>query len=265
MQELGESLSNLLEEGEQFTYENFALKGQFGYPESLSQEWLSWTNRVRMIIEASFGYDSPVAQTLMLGLETSLLGFDRNNFNKAKAYISGSLKTAIDSLSQGFPTKIVKEIPFDLASGRIFIVHGHDDVLKTELEIFLKGLDLDPIVLHRQPDQGATLLEKFERHADVGFAFILLTPDDIAFARNELKLPEENRKMESRARPNVIFEFGFFVGRLGRPRVCCIYKDDVILPSDLEGLVYKKVEGSVESIGYPLIKELKAAGYTLKL
>jgi predicted nucleotide-binding protein len=64
---------------------------------------------------------------------------------------------------------------------------------------------------------------------------------------------------------NVIFEFGYFVGSLGRSRVCCLYKGDVVLPSDLNGLVYKKIEGSFDSQAFSIIKELKAAGYQIKL
>jgi len=73
------------------------------------------------------------------------------------------------------------------------------------------------------------------------------------------------RIKEKRARPNVIFEFGYFVGKLGRNRVCCLYKGDVSLPSDLGGLIYKKILSSVEAEGFGIIKELKAAGYRLKL
>lgn len=66
-------------------------------------------------------------------------------------------------------------------SNRVFVVHGHDHGAKTELEVFLTSVGLEPVVLHRQPDQGRTLIEKFEHHSDVGFAFILLTPDDVAY------------------------------------------------------------------------------------
>ncbi len=68
-----------------------------------------------------------------------------------------------------------------------------------------------------------------------------------------------------RARPNVIFEFGYFVGKLGRQRVCCLYKGEVVLPSDLGGLVYKKVDDSLESQAFGLILELKTAGYQIQI
>jgi predicted nucleotide-binding protein len=78
-------------------------------------------------------------------------------------------------------------------------------------------------------------------------------------------LSDERRMKEVRARPNVIFEFGYFVGKLGRRRVCCIYKGNVVLPSDIGGLVYKKLEGSLESQAFSIVLELKAAGYEIKM
>jgi predicted nucleotide-binding protein len=144
-------------------------------------------------------------------------------------------------------------------------VHGHDDRAKQELEIFLTELGLEPVVLHRQADQGQTIIEKFERYSDVGYAFILMTPDEMAYLSSEGDLPEGERTIELRARPNVIFEFGYFVGALGRPRVCCLYSGSVSLPSDLGGLVYKQYVNSIEEAGYSIIKELKAAGYNLRV
>jgi predicted nucleotide-binding protein len=149
-------------------------------------------------------------------------------------------------------------------SNKVFVVHGHDTELKNDVEIFLKGINLEPIVLHRQLDEGLTVIEKFEKHSDVNFAIILLTPDDIGYTAEEGKKKEEDRTIEFRARQNVIFEFGFFVGKLSRKNVCCIYKEGVTLPSDLSGLIYKKVNKSVEEVGMFLMRELKNAGLQVK-
>jgi len=148
---------------------------------------------------------------------------------------------------------------------KVFVVHGHDHALKGDLEIFLREIGLEPVVLHRQPDEGLTVIEKFERHSDVGFAFVILTPDDIAYDKSQAEVDERQRKVEYRARQNVIFEFGYFAGKLGRANVCCIYKEGVTLPSDLSGLLYKKVTSSIEDIGYGLIQELKTAGFDLAI
>lgn len=146
---------------------------------------------------------------------------------------------------------------------KVFIVHGRDEVSKTNLEVFLREIGLEPIVLHRQADIGQTVIEKFEANSDVGFAFILLTPDEIAYLTPQDSLPDDEREKELRARPNVMFEFGYFVGKLGRSKVCCLYTGDVVIPSDLNGLIYKKYASNIEEVAYSIIKDLKATGYDI--
>lgn len=146
---------------------------------------------------------------------------------------------------------------------KVFVVHGRDEAAKTGLEVFLHEIGLEPIVLHRQADEGLTIIEKFEKHSDVGYAFILLTPDEIAYLRSEDARPDPEREKELRARPNVIFEFGYFVGKLGRSRVCCLYTGNVSLPSDVSGLIYKRYEKNIEEVAYSITKDLKTAGYVI--
>lgn len=146
---------------------------------------------------------------------------------------------------------------------KVFVVHGHDEIAKTNLEMFLNEIGLQPIVLHRQADEGLTVIEKFEKHSDVGYAFILLTPDEVAYLKADEDKNDRDRKKESRARPNVIFEFGYFVGKLGRSRVCCLYTGNVTLPSDVSGMIYKKFNSSIDEVAYSIIKDLKASGYSV--
>lgn len=146
---------------------------------------------------------------------------------------------------------------------KVFVVHGRDEVAKTSLEVFLHEIGLEPVVLHRQADEGLTIIEKFEKHSDVGYVFILLTPDEIAYLAAEENKPDLERKKEFRARPNVIFEFGYFVGKFGRSRVCCLYTGNVSLPSDVNGIIYKRFEQSIEEVAYSIIKDLKASGYMI--
>ena len=151
------------------------------------------------------------------------------------------------------------------SSKKIFVVHGHDHELKADVEVFLRDLGLEPVVLHREPDEGRIVLEKFEHYSDVGYAIVLLTPDDVGFPATQLSKKDTERQVEYRARQNVIFELGFFAGKLGRSRVCCIYKSGVTLPSDLSGFVYKELRHSIEDVGYALIKEFRAAGLPVKM
>ena len=138
-------------------------------------------------------------------------------------------------------------------------------MLKSDVERFIHEIGLEPVVLHRQADNGNTVIENFEENSDVGYAFILLTPDEISMTKDQMYVDENSRITEYRARPNVIFEFGYFIGKLGRSKVCCLHKGDVTIPSDLAGLVYKKVDDSVDAQAYAIIKELKNAGYEIKV
>jgi predicted nucleotide-binding protein len=150
-------------------------------------------------------------------------------------------------------------VPKNLSSKKVFIVHGHNEHAKTELTLILTQLGFEPIILHEQPSQGMTVIEKLEKHSDVGFAFVLLTPDDKGCQKGQ----EDN--LLPRARQNVVFEFGLFVGKLGRNRVCCLYTGDVELPSDLQGLVYLPFKSSINEVRLDIVKELRAAGYEVKI
>lgn len=135
----------------------------------------------------------------------------------------------------------------------VFIVHGHDDGAKQAVARMVERLGLDAIILDEQPQDGRTIIEKFEEHAgEVGFAIVLLTPDDVGAKAGD----EENLK--PRARQNVIFELGFFVGKLGRERVCPLYKQGVEIPSDYDGVGYVEMG---ESDGWQLsvARELRSA------
>jgi len=136
----------------------------------------------------------------------------------------------------------------------IFIIHGRDDGLKETVARFISTLGLIPIILHEQSNQGRTIIEKFEKHARVGFAIALLTPDDLG------ALQEEAEDLKPRARQNVIFEFGYFMGSLGRQHVCALVKDDVDLPSDSSGILYISYDKS-GAWKMMLARELKEAGY----
>jgi predicted nucleotide-binding protein len=104
-------------------------------------------------------------------------------------------------------------------SDRIFVVHGHDDGMKVAVARVLERLGLKPVVLHEQPDKGRTIVEKFTDYSAVGFAVVLLSPDDMAYASN--KSPSAARP---RARQNVTFELGYFVGKLGRENVLALVR-----------------------------------------
>lgn len=122
-------------------------------------------------------------------------------------------------------------------SRKVFVVHGHDGEAKESTARFLENLGLEAIVLHEQASEGRTLIEKFEMYSDdVAFAVVLLTPDDMGYAAADTRTPRP------RARQNVIMELGYFIGRLGRTRVCGLHKGGIELPSDYQGVVYIEMD-----------------------
>lgn len=141
---------------------------------------------------------------------------------------------------------------------KVFIVHGHDTGPRESVARFLQRLDFEPIILHERPNKGRTIITKFQQEAaDVGFAIVLITPDDIGGAA-----PLVAGKLRSRARQNVIFELGFFVGVLGPERVTALIKGDVERPSDFDGVIYINLDDS-GAWKQTLARELHAAGFEI--
>jgi len=182
-------------------------------------------------------------------------------------------------------------------SKNIFIVHGRDHEPMKDLKSMLYDFGLDPIVLHEEASGGLTLAEKLEKYSDsVRYAFVILTPDDAGSQRTEVEdlksrlesppfvaifteshgvgqeakisrdfIKKEFERLKPRARQNAIFEMGYFWGLLKRRRVCCLLKEDVEKPSDIEGIVYIPFKNSVNEVQVKIMKELKEAGYEIKL
>lgn len=141
-------------------------------------------------------------------------------------------------------------------SNKIFIVHGHDDSAKNELARFIEKIGLKAIILHEQASGGNTIIEKIEEYANtVGFAIILYTACDKGKSKKEDDLKD-------RARQNVVFEHGYFVGKLGRNRVIALNKENIETPSDIDGVLYILMD-SVGAWKTQIVKELKNAGYTI--
>lgn len=143
-------------------------------------------------------------------------------------------------------------------SNRVFVVHGHDDASRETVARFLERLNVEAIVLHEQPSEGRTVMEKLEHYANVDFAVVLLTPDDVGAAK------ADSAHLQERARQNVVLELGYFVGRLGRKNVCALHKGPLELPSDYLGVVYVAFD-SGGGWRMHLAKELKSCGFTIDM
>lgn len=193
-------------------------------------------------------YEIERKQSFVKGLEvaTALL---ESMFEEIEEYWEHESDGIIVTVSQ-------KENGID--ASRVFVVHGRDHGTRDSVARFLEKKDLYPVILSEQPDEGLTIIEKFEKHANsVGFAVVLLTPDDVG------GIKEDNGNLRQRARQNVILELGFFLGRLGRDRVCAVIKGDVESPSDYHGVLYIPLD-AYEGWQKQLARNLKAAGFKIE-
>lgn len=189
----------------------------------------------------------------------------------AEAYHSGFiraqtlLESIIDEVQRYWPdgstvqpiaqSQAISEPP---VSNRVFVVHGRDLGVKDTVARFLESLELNPVVLQEQANEGRTIIEKFEDFSDVGYAVVLCTPDDVG------ALASEQENLRPRPRQNVVLEWGFFFGRLGRNRVCALLKEDVEIPSDYAGVVYIKLD-ELGAWQMELAREMRRAGLPVDL
>jgi len=204
---------------------------------------ITWTPAGRTFMASYLDYEQKMAQVQQ---ESFLSGLE-----KAK----GILESGITLIRRkGLPKKEESKRKI-LKSKKVFVVHGHDIQSRDELvNILEKEFGLEPIVLMDKPNKGRTLIEKFENNSiDVGYAFVILTPDDAGYSLKKLELPKH------RARENVILELGYFLGSLKRENVCCLRKGDTTIPSDLHGIVDIPYKENIKEIFLDIKRELQAA------
>ena len=139
------------------------------------------------------------------------------------------------------------------STNRVFVIHGHDELNTLRLQTMLKDqFSLDVVVMTARPGQSRPIIEKFEENArNCSFAFALFTPDDQV---------EKAEEKYHQARPNVIFETGWFVGRLGKERVMILLKEGTDIYSDFDGVSRVQYKDDVKDAFLQIQTELKASG-----
>lgn len=136
----------------------------------------------------------------------------------------------------------------------VFLIHGRDEAKWRELkDIIQSEFRLDPIILAQQPDMGAkTVIEKFEHYAETcAYAIAIFTPDDEV---------TDGAGIYLQARPNVIYELGWFCGRLGRSNVMLLLKEGTSMFSDFGGIIQKRFVTNVSERLVEIRIELEESG-----
>lgn len=191
--------------------------------------------------------------------ESDLASFMRDYGEPCIAFID-SLKLDVQNDEFDFnsaPTTKLNEVRSKSTdkNKRVFIVHGHDELLKTQTARFVEKLGFEAVILHEQANKGMTIIEKIEANTDVGFAIVLYTGDD----QGNTKEAAAKGELKERARQNVVFEHGYLIAKLTRARVVPLVSGGVELPSDISGMVY--IDDSNWST--EIAKEMKSAGYDI--
>lgn len=184
----------------------------------------------------------------------------RKNVTQGKVLAVQILKSAIkwlvDEIADASDVAPASATPARASSPprKIFIVHGHDDGARQTVARFIERIGFEAVILSEQANQGRTIIEKIEANHDVGFAVVLLTPDDVGGKSAETLQP--------RARQNVLLELGYFIARIGRQRVCTLAKGDLEIPTDFAGVVWERMD---DGGGWQqaLARELVAAEFTI--
>lgn len=239
-----------------------------------SSEFKKWKRDTEIAIDNIFGHESRHIKDFQ-NIKYSMVFFSsatpesefQNRYIKGLENAKAVLVSMAEEIDEYWDNesealiKVKKEESYESisaapVSNKIFIIHGHDSAMKESVARFIMKVGLDPIILHEQPNQGKTIIEKFEVYSDVQYAIALLTPDDTG---SSIKDPDS---IMCRARQNVIFEFGYFMGKLGRKNVVGLIKEEVEIPSDYSGVVYIPIDES-GAWKFLLVKELKHAGFDI--
>jgi predicted nucleotide-binding protein len=235
----------------------------------LQNEFYKWDDYNTELLHQIFTNNDPAeeysrsAGIFFVGGETSLFKqiqeFHSDVDRKLHRLDSLSERLELIPLSEEIRGKLDMRPPeAQISNRRVFIVHGHDELARETVARFLEKLHLEVIILHEQVSHGMTIIEKLEKYSDVGFAVVLLTPDD------EGRKAAEGEVLKSRARQNVVLELGYFVGKIGRNRVLALHSGSLELPSDYLGVVFVPLDpGGAWRL--TLAKELKNAGFPIDM
>lgn len=183
-------------------------------------------------------------------------------YNTGKWKMGGpesEFRSEVNDFVDAGPNGAVSEEGKSPDAQRVFVVYGHDTNARDEIELILRRVKANPIILESIPGKGDTLIEKLESLTEADFACVLLTPDDIGgTARCK---PDDFRP---RARQNVVLELGMVLSRLGRSRVAILVKgEEIEKPSDINGLIYIPFNQSVKEAVNDLAATLQEAGFSI--
>ena len=222
--------------------------------EKKAKECINWVDRILNLLN-SIQIEEKEINEIKLLIEQFKKDCDQYCFDE----IVEHLIAIKDNLQDEMPEpNDKKNNQINGCNSKVFIVHGHSELLIAQTESFLLKLGLKPIILREQVNKGQTLIEKLESYTDVAFAIVLYTSCDRG------GINDVNSPLKPRARQNVVFEHGYLNAKLGRDRVCALVQKGVEIPSDLSGIVYIQYDEN-GSWRYEIAREMREANLNVDM
>jgi predicted nucleotide-binding protein len=182
-----------------------------------------------------------------------------NVYDKGTIFVQGRDPSPVQALFARAPSAL--EVSARNESGpRAFVVYGHDEGSRIELEDLLTRWGCEPLTLDQLPSEGMTFTEKIEHYGhDVTFAVVLATPDDEGYPAGR------SSEKKYRTKQNVVLQLGMLLALLGRSKVAILIKDQHRMerPSDIPGLIYIPYIYHVSETAMQLAKEMNAQGFNV--
>ena len=139
---------------------------------------------------------------------------------------------------------------------QVLLMYGRDLEARQDVANYADSLGVQVIPLNENSFDTISLWA-----TETIFVIILLTPDDMVVSASE------PQRTSFRAAQNVIYEFGFFHGKLGPKRVCALFKSndeaELELPSNSLRDVCVRLDSAGEWKGW-LARQMRDAGLTIK-
>lgn len=153
-----EILRQLIDEGERFTFENFSYPHDFGrqYGGGDSPDWLAWKTRARNLVNTLNSNSSPAYKLATAAAGIATEGHLAVDFERVKSTYIRALQLTLEAIEKDQFGELRTAEPLVKSrtqSKKVFIVHGHDNGLKTDVERFIHQIGLEPVVLHREADK----------------------------------------------------------------------------------------------------------------
>jgi predicted nucleotide-binding protein len=215
------------------------------------QNGVPWLSRLKTLLESILGESCWTKHIVEFRNRVARDGLPIEEFSR-EVRLASDFVELLEQTANSAVGCLLSRASRTPATSNVFIIHGKDELNSRRLSDHLRDEGLNPVVMMAQPGMSRPLSDKFEEEASkCAFAFALFTADDVI---------QSGSKEYYQARPNVIYETGWFVGRLGKSRIAPLLQDGAEMHTDLQGISRIHFDQDVREKSHDIRRELKGAG-----